>query len=202
MERTSPALLLAFATALVLASAAAWAAPAGGAEARVVERVVAVIRSPAAQQPRVITLTKVEEETRVALIARGGTLAASAPLDAKALRAGLDWVIDQTLLADEAARLQIPEIDPADVAAEVQRFKARFARPAEYAAFLARLDLPEDELAAMLRRALRVKRYVESRVGRPGELPEERVAGEVKALVADLRNRSEVRVLHDFGDRG
>jgi hypothetical protein len=193
MKRTARALLVAFATALT--------APARGAEARVVERVVAVIRSPAAQQPRVITLTKVEEETRVAIVARGGTLAATAPLDAKALRAGLDWLIDQTLLADEASRLQILEIDPADVAGELQRFKARFARPAEYAAFLARLDLPEDELAAILGRVLRVKRYVESRVGRPGDLPEERIAGEVKALVADLRGRAEVRVLYDFGDR-
>jgi hypothetical protein len=194
MERTARALLFMLASAL--------AAPATAAEARVVERVVAVIRSPAAQQPRIITLTKVEEETRVAIVARGGTLAAAAPLDGKALRAGLAWVIDQTLLADEASRLQILELDPAEVSAELQRFKARFARPAEYHAFLARLDLEEDDLSAMLRRALRVKRYVESRVGRPGDLPEDSVAGEVKALVADLRGRAEVRVLYDFGDRG
>src|SRR6266540_926948 len=129
--------------ALLAAAAVALAAPARAEDGRVVERVVAVIRSPASTQARVLTLTKVEEETRVALVARGGTLAATAPLDARAMRAGFDWVVDQTLLADEASRLQVLDIDPADVAAELQRFRARFASPAHYAAFLVRLGSTE-----------------------------------------------------------
>jgi hypothetical protein len=193
MGRTARALLLAFAAAL--------GARASGAAPAVVERVVAVIRSPAAQQPRVLTLTKLEEETRVALVARGGTLAATAPLDAQALRAGLDWLVDQTLLADEAARLQLPDVDAVEVAGELQRFKARFHRPADYAAFLARLDLPEEELAGTLRRGARVRRYLESRLGRSGDLSDERAAAEAKAVAADLRARAEVRVLYDFRDR-
>jgi hypothetical protein len=184
--------------ALLAAAGAALAAPPGADEARVVERVVAVIRSPASPQARVVTLTRLQEETRVALIARGGTLAAVAPLDAEALRAGLDWLVDQILLADEAARLQLLNIDPADVAAELARFRARFARPADYTAFLARQGATEEELAAMLRRTLGVRRYVEGRVGRAGDASD----AEVKALVTDLRARAEVRILYDFGGRG
>jgi hypothetical protein len=197
MGRLARALVVACAAAL----AAALGAPASGAAPAVVERVVAVIRSPAAQQPRILTLTKVEEETRVALVARGGTLAATAPLDAQALRAGLDWLVDQTLLADEAARLQIPDVDAVEVAAELQRFRARFPRPAAYAAFLARQDLAEEELAGIMRRGARVRRYLESRLGRSGDLTDDRAAAEAKALAADLRGRAEVRVLYDFGDR-
>ncbi len=174
------------AAALVATVAAALVAPHPAGAAEVVERVVAVIRSPASPQARVVTLTRVEDETRVALVARGGTLAATARLDGKALRAGLEWVIEQTLLADEAARLQIFEVDPADVAAELQRFRARFATPAEYEAFLARFDLGVDDLSAILARTLRVNRYVESRAGRAADLPEPEVRAYVAAHAAEL----------------
>jgi hypothetical protein len=194
-----------------------------------VERVVAVIRSPASTDPRVITLTRVEEETRIALVSRGAVLAATRALDGPALKAGLEWLVDQTLLMDEAMRLQVFEIDRTDALAELARFKGRFARPADYDAFLARHDLPEEDLEAVLRRMLRVKRYVESRVSHAAQVPEAevnawldqhaaelgtrdrdaarahlaeaRVNEEVKALVHDLRARAEVRVLDDVGAR-
>jgi len=174
------------AAALLATAVAALSARADPHDGRVVERIAAVVRSPAGAQVHVITLTRVEEETRVALVSRGGTLAAEAPLDDVALRAGLDWLVDQTLIADEAQRLQILEIDAADVAAELQRFKARFARPSEYEAFLARLELGEDELGAILRRTLRVKRYVESRVGRAADATEAEVAAYARAHAAEL----------------
>jgi hypothetical protein len=210
----------AVATALALALPAAARASAGGEE---VERVVAVVRSPAARQPTIITLTRVEEETRIALVSRGASLAATEALDGPALDAGLEWIVDQTLLGDEAARLQVFDIDQAAGLAELARFKARFARPADYQAFLARCDLSEAELATVLRRMLRVKRYVESRVSHAAQVPEsdvtawleahasksgardreaararlaeERTKDEVKALVRDLRSRAEVRLL-------
>src|ERR671936_464310 len=95
------------ARALLVGVVAAAISLAGRAEADVVERVVAVIRSPAAPRSHVLTLTRVEEETRIAVVVRGGTLAAAAPLDARTLGAGLEWLIDQMLLADDAARLQV-----------------------------------------------------------------------------------------------
>src|SRR5512144_3294745 len=78
-----------------------------GRDPRIVEQVVAVVRTPASTQPRVITLTRLEEETRIALISRGATGAADAELDAPALRAGLEWLVDQTLLLEEVIRLQV-----------------------------------------------------------------------------------------------
>ena len=201
------------------------AAPAG----EEVERVVAVIRSPASPEPRVITLTRVEEEARIALVSRGAVLAATRALDGPALKAGLEWLVDQTLLMDEATRLQVFEIDSPDALAELARFKARFSRAADYEAFLDRCDLSEEDLEAVLLRMLRVKRYVESRVSHAAQVPEAevsawldqhaaelgtrdrdaarahlaeaRVSDEVKALVHDLRGRAEVRVLDDVGAR-
>src|SRR5512136_1414727 len=58
------------------------AAPAGG---RLVEEVAAVVR-PRAGEARVVTLTKVSEEGRIALVAHGGLDAAFRPLDGAALR--------------------------------------------------------------------------------------------------------------------
>jgi hypothetical protein len=170
----------------------AGAAPAGDA---VREEVVAVVRGPGVAQPRVITLTRLEEEARIALVSRGGTAAATDPLDARALRAALEWVVDQTLLGDEVARLQIFEVSEQEVEAELRRFRERFASTGAYRAFLDRLELPEEEVAAVLRRGLRVDRYVESRAAAADPA---RTQERARALVADLRARSEVRVLERF----
>ncbi|HVI73788.1 MAG TPA: hypothetical protein VM683_02290, partial [Anaeromyxobacteraceae bacterium] len=74
------------AVALAAGSGPDPAAPAGGQE---VERVVAVVRARSSGAPHVITLTRLESETRVALVARGALLAAEGPLDGAARRAGL-----------------------------------------------------------------------------------------------------------------
>jgi hypothetical protein len=221
MLRAWPAVAVAFALGLP-----AGAAPANGEE---LERVVAVVRPPGAAEPSVITLTGVEEEARIALVSRGAVLAATQPLDGPALKAGLEWLVDQTLLSGEASRLQVFEVERADGLAELGGFKARFARPADYQAFLARCDLTEAELEAVLRRMLRVKRYVESRVSHAAQVPEsevtawldqhaaelgsrdeeaarrhlaeERTKEEVKALVRDLRSRADVRIFEDLSGR-
>jgi hypothetical protein len=207
---------------------------AAGPRGALLERVVAVVRAPGSSQPRLITLTRLEEESRIALVSRGGVLAASQRLDADALRAGLEWLIDQTLLYEEASRLQVFEPEPAEVTSELLRFQARFASPEAYRSFLGATELAEEDVAAALRRTLRVKRYVESRAARAARVPEEeveaflaaqpaelagrdpaqargavrqrltdeRVTAEVKALVRDLRERSEVRVVGELEGRG
>jgi len=136
----------------------------GGRDPQIVEQVVAVVRTPASTQPRVITLTRLEEEARIALVSRGATGAAEAPLDGPALRAGLEWLVDQILLHDEVVRLQAFEVDRADVQEELRRFQARFADRSAYRSFLARCELTEEELLVVLRRMIRVQRYVGSRV--------------------------------------
>ncbi len=212
---------------LVLAAAAALAASAPSADGRLMEEVVAVVRAPGTGQTRVITLTRLAEEARIALVSRGALRAASARLDAAALKAALNWLVDQTVIMDEVSRLQVFEVDRAEVLEELRRFKDRFPGPEAYRAFLSRLDLPEEELLVVLRRMLRVQRYLDSRAsraarvgdadvdafyrdheadfgGRPlqevreavrAHLADRRVKAEVQAVVAELRGRSEIRVL-------
>lgn len=208
------AALLAAGGALPTAPAAAGGGPTAPPPGRVVEQVVAVVRTPSATQPRVITLTRLTEETRIALVSRGAAEAATAELDAAALRAGLEWLVDQILLLDEVVRLQVYEVDRGDVLEELRRFQERFAAPGGYRAFLAAADLTEEELLVVLRRMLRVQRYVDSRVAgaarvkevdvdrwlaAQGVEPEDRVNPAVRtaarATLAEERTRREVKAL-------
>jgi hypothetical protein len=150
----------------------------------VVERVVALVRPPASAEARVVTLTRVEEEVRIALVSRGASLAATQPLDPSALRAGLEWLIDQMLLDEEAARLQVFEIEQPEIRAELARFEARFERVGDYRAFLDRYDISEEELASVLKRTLRVRRYVESR------LAQSRLSPSIERLNASRTGRA------------
>jgi hypothetical protein len=215
---------------LALVAALALSAPAPG-DDRVVEEIVAVVRNPATAPPRVVTLTKLTEEARVALVSRGATAAASGPLDAEALRAALEWLLAQILVADDADRLRVYEIPREEVLAELGRFRARFAARGEYERFLAGTELSEEELVVILARTLRVQRYVESRVGRSArveerdverwleargaagasgpvrdaaraELVEERTRIHVRELVEELRSRADVRVLGALAPAG
>jgi hypothetical protein len=191
---------------------------------RVVEEVVAVIRNPPSAPARIVTYTKLVEEARIALVSRGATDAASGPLDRAALRAALDWLVDQTLVADEAAKLRLDEVDREALRGELRRFQARFPGREAYERFLGRAELTEDELQATLARMLRVERYVQSRVGQVArveddevdrwlrkqgatsssgavrnvarsEVAAERATAQVHDLIAELRGRADVRVV-------
>jgi hypothetical protein len=215
----------------LLAAVALAAGPSGPtAPGQEVERVVAVVRGRASGAPQVLTLTRLEAETRVALVARGALLAAEEPLDGAALRAGLEALVDELLLVDEAARLQVFEVDATEREAELAHFAARFASPAAYRAFLRRCGLVEEEIAAALARTLRARRYVESRVARAGQLSDadvtawldqhaaalgtrdreaaraeaarERMAQEARTLLREVRARGEVRFLGELPGNG
>jgi hypothetical protein len=210
--------------ALLAAALMAAAPPTPASGPRVVEEVVAIVRNPPASPPRVVTLTKLAEEARIALVSRGAVTAATRPLDAEALRAALEWLLDQMLLADEAARLGLDDVDRNAVAGAVRHFREQFATPAAYDRFLATTELSEEELSITLGRMLRVERYVQSRIGRaarvsedevtrwldergasasPGpardaaraQLEEEKVKAQVRALVGELRARANVRIV-------
>lgn len=215
-------MLGALVAALALAAPDPVALPPAGEE---VEWVVAVVRGRASGTPHVVTRTRLEAETRVALVARGALLAAESPLDAAALRAGLRALVDELLLGEEAARLQVFEVDAAARAAELARFAGRFPGAAAYREFLRRTDLREEEVAASLARSLRARRYLESRVARAGQLSDaevatwldghaaalgtrdreaareqasrERMAAEADALLREVRARGEVRILEE-----
>ena len=139
-------------------------------------------------EARVITLTQVTEEGRIALVSRGGIEAAFARLDGAVLRASLDWYVDQLLLLDEAVRLQIFEVDRASALAELARFKAEFPSPANYKAFLFEIDATEEDLVGSLSRSVRVRRYLDSRLGRHKASPAE-VEAWYAAHAAELGGR-------------
>lgn len=218
----SLALLLALTAAAPLAPDPAASAPA--AAPAVLEEVVAVVRNPLGAPARIITLTRLVEEARIVLASRGAVEAAGRPIDSQVLRATLEWVLDQTLLSDDAGRLQVAEVPRERVAAELARFQGRFPDAAAYARFLASAELTDEEVSVVLARMLRVDRYLETRVGRGGavadedvgryardrglsvesratreavrtRLTEERVESAVRELVAELRGRADVRIL-------
>jgi hypothetical protein len=209
---------------MVAAGAAAAPAPPAPPEGRVVEEIVAVVRNPPGAAPRLVTLTRLTAEARVVLVSRGATEAAFRPLDEEALRAALGWLLDETVVADEFARLRLQEPDAAALSTQLQAFRAAFAGPAEYARFLAEAELSDAEVAAVLLRSLRARRFLESRFGRGAavdddevdaylvahgasartaaarEVARDRIAGEraasqARALLADLRARADIRVL-------
>jgi hypothetical protein len=211
------------AASLLLASAAAPVATAEP-EGRVVEAVVAVLRNPPGAAPRVVTLTRLDAEARVALVARGWPQAAFQPLDREALRAGLAWLLDETIVADEAARLRLHEPTAAELAAGLRAFRSAFREPREYARFLEETALAEEEIVAVIARSLRARRFVESRVGRAAVVAEddvdayltsrgltarsseareavrdriadERASAQARSVVAELRARADVRIL-------
>jgi hypothetical protein len=213
---------------LILAAALV-AEPAGA--GRVIEVVLATVQASPTRPVRPITLTRLREEARIALVSRGATEAAFGPLDGPALTASLEWLIDQTLVAEEADRLLVAEIGREEAERELRRFRARFATPAEYEAFLQANDLAEEELIVTLARTLRVQRFVEGRVGQSvkvsdaevddylrrrgvatdpsaardavrAHLGERRLAEEVRKMVAELRARSTVRILFSPAEVG
>jgi hypothetical protein len=196
------------------------AAPAG----TVVEAVVAVVRAGPTGAPEVITRTRVEAEARIALVLRGAVSAAFQPLDEGALRAGLAWLLDEWLVAAEAGRLRLQEVDPAAVDGELRRFRGAFGAADEYVRFLATAEVTEDEVREVLARSLRARRFLAARIG-PGatvsddevdaylvarglsagtgaardavreQLAVEGARARVAALVAELRSRAELRIL-------
>ncbi len=155
-------------------------------EGRVVERIVAVVRNPAGSAPRPLMLTRLTQEARVALVGQGALEAASAPLDAAALKASLRWLLDQLLVADEAARLQVDEISREEVLGAARRFRERFPGEAAYQRFLAATDLTEEDLQVALARDLRVRRYLDSRVGRASRVSDEELNRHLAAQGATL----------------
>ena len=203
----------------LLALAAAGAGPAE--EGQVLDEVAAVVRAPGGET-RVVTLSKLREEARIAMVSRGATDAAFRPLDGPALRAALQWVVDQILLFDEVTRLRVFEVDRTEVLGELRRFKEKFARPEDFRAFLDDNELTKEELMAVLRRMLRVQHYLDSRGMRTarvadadveayysahrsdfGGLTLDQVKEPIRARLSEDRIQAEVRsVVGDLRARG
>ena len=141
---------------LALALLAFPAAPAAAAEgdARVVDRVVAVVD----EDP--ILASDLERAIRLGLIERR-----TGESDAALSRRALDGLIADRLRQHEVGRFGYEEVPVEEVDAQVARLRARFAAPGGLEAELARLGLDEAALRQLLARQLAALAFIEERLG-------------------------------------
>jgi len=163
----------------MLAAAPALAQSSGSA-GEVIDRAVALVEG------RVITLSELEFEARVALIRAGGVQAAMAPLGDAALRDALDLAIGQRLEEREADKLQAYPLDEGEVDAAVAAFKARFPSAADYERFLARHEADPQQVAAVLGRSLRTAKILEGKLRLRAQVTEAEVRRAYDRGAADL----------------
>lgn len=156
---------LALALALAVSPDGGSAAPAGGRQ--IIDRIVAIVDG------RPLLLSELELEARIALIQQGGVAAATAALGDDDLAAALEWAIGQRLALAEAERLQVFDVDDAELAKALRAFEARFASPRHLQAFLAAREASNNQLAAVLLRDLRVSRFLDSKVKLSARVTEE-----------------------------
>lgn len=126
------------------------------AEGPVVDRVVATVGA------EVITLSRLEFESRVQLVARGGSEAALAALPGDVLAQNLAYAISQRLAAAEAAKLGVFDVDPSEVDAATTDFRSALA-PLSLEQFLSANELTLGELQRLFRRDLQAGKYLTSR---------------------------------------
>ncbi|MFT3708569.1 MAG: hypothetical protein QM817_13035 [Archangium sp.] len=112
----------------------------------------------------VITLSQLEFEARVMLVAAGGVQAAFAPLDQQVLEASLRAVVDQRLALLEANELNAYPLEAGELEKEIASFRQRFDSEARFAEFLENHEADLNDLAEVLRRALRAQRALEGKL--------------------------------------
>lgn len=128
-----------------------------------------------ATQTFVLTASELEFETRVALVQGGGVAAAEAPLDEKVLRSALDYAIGQRLQASEAEKLQVFALEEGEVDKALQQFEEKIGGRAELVDFLNRHEADLQMLGALMARALRAERILDSKIRLKAQVPDAEV---------------------------
>jgi hypothetical protein len=192
--------------------------------AKLIDSVVALVGR------RVITLSQLRTEARVALADHGALEAAQATLPGSVLASTLEYIISEDLVEEEASRLQVFPVSLAECQVAEEQLSARFPTREAFEAFLGHFDIDHDRLRAILQRRLRASRYLENRLriqSQPTEVevdallasgldptvPRERSLAKAylqrqkyqllaKSLVQELRSRADVRILANFGTGG
>jgi hypothetical protein len=143
--------------ALLLPLLALVTLPAGAhADGRVVDRVLATVDA------EVVTLSRLEFESRVQLVSRGGTEASLAALPGDVLAQNLAFAISQRLAAAEAAKLGVFDVDPTEIDAATTEFRSALGT-VSLEQFLALNELTLGELQRLFRRDLQAGKYLTSR---------------------------------------
>jgi hypothetical protein len=122
-----------------------------------------------------LLLSQLDLEARVALIEQGGTRAVSAPLTDDDLARALDYAIGQRLAYAEAERLQVFSVEDDEAAELVRSFSRKLPGEAAYRELLRSQDASEAQIAAILKRNLRVARFIDSKVKLSARVSEEEV---------------------------
>ena len=134
------------------------AAGAPAAERQLLDEVVAVVDAHS------ITLSELSAETRIRMVEQQGWQVGSGGLDRRLLAASLRRLVEERVVLSEVERLKLFDLDRAEVESAQARFRARFPTPETYEAFAARLEMTDEEIAAILAREIRVARYLDNRL--------------------------------------
>ncbi len=190
--------------ALALAAAGAGTTPFPGSAAelsggQIVDEVVAVVGTRG-REARVITLTKVTEEGRIALVSRGGSRLRSPGSTGRcsgppSTGTSTSCSCSTRRSVSRSSRWTRPRRRPSWCAS-----RPSSPIPKNYGAFLREIDVGEEELLASLRRSVRVRRYLESRLGRLRATPGE-VAAWYAAHAAEFGGRSLAEVSDEITAR-
>jgi hypothetical protein len=166
-------------------------------------RGAALIDSVVARVDRqTITRSQLEIETRLALGRHGELTKAEGPLAGPQLASSLDYLIDQIVLDDEAARLGVFDVPEDEGRTELQKLVKLFPSPVVYQDFLTRFSLTPDLVESSLRRSLRAERYLADklRVRAQAGASKDELQADARALVSQLRARADIRVLVHYGE--
>jgi hypothetical protein len=112
----------------------------------------------------VITLSEVESEARIILIRRGGVRGASGSIDNSLRAAVLQYLVNQEVILNEARRLQMFQVNDEELERELEQVRRQFATKQQFDQFLIDNGLTQDDIAEIIRRDLRVAKFLRSRV--------------------------------------
>jgi len=112
----------------------------------------------------VITLGEVEAEARIVLVRRGGLVGAQRTVDDGLRSAVLQYLINQEVILAEARRLQLFQVSDDEITREVERVANLFVGEEAYRSFLLQSGLSESDIADIVRRDLRVSKFLRSRI--------------------------------------
>lgn len=144
--------------AFVLAAAAA------GADAVLLDEIVAVIaaRVPTQQSISVITRWDLEAQCRIEMIRRSGTEGIDGEPGKELRKEVLKFIVEETLVTMELTRIGFTEIDEGQVQQKMDQLIEPFGGEEELHAELARYSITPGHLKSWLERSLRVEKYIDA----------------------------------------
>ncbi len=149
---------------------------AAGARAELIDRIVASVNN------EVITQSELDQ-------AIGFNAAFGGRNDAQLRAETLDGLINRHVLLQEAHRLKFVEVSDQDIAAETAKVRERLGSDSAFTAFLARLDMNEEQLGRMLGDRLLVEKFLEKKIELYVRVSREEAEDYFKTHSADFKDK-------------